>query len=719
MKQIRCLFYAFALLMSINSTAQEKKHFTIDDLTPGGATYYSLLPENIIGLQWWGDLCVRPDIDKVVASNPAKKTEKQTLATLEQVNKVLAANNSGKLSHLYDCTFPDANKKQMLLQTTGSMVLYDFGNQSLVWTIPLNEKGENNDFCKENNTLAYSVGNNLYIHAQGKEEKAITNEPQGVVSGQSVHRNEFGITKGTFWSPKGNYLAFYQMDERMVADYPFVDISTRISTPKPGKYPMAGMTSHEVKIGIYNLTTGKTIFLNAGNPKDRYFTNVCWSPDEKSIYFIELNRDQNHSQLFRYNAITGEKEQMLIEETHPKYVEPQHPILFLKDDNSKFIYQSQRDGFNHLYIYDIKGKLIKQLTAGKWLVKEIQGFDEEGKNIFITSTEVSPLDVQTYKVNLKTGKRSRVTSAAGTHITLISASGKYAIDRYSSSTVPRAIDVININKNTTENLLTASNPYKEYATPSIETGTIKADDGVTDLYYRLIKPVDFDPSKKYPVVVYVYGGPHAQVVNNTWLSGARGWEIYMASRGYIMFSVDNRGSENRGLEFENATFRQLGVLEAKDQIKGVEFLKGLPFVDANRIGVHGWSFGGFMTTNLMLRYPDVFKVGVGGGPVIDWSYYEVMYGERYMDTPETNPEGYKESNMKNHAAALKGRLLLIHGDEDPTCVLQHTLSFMKACIEAGTYPDMFIYPGHGHGVTGKDRVHLNEKITRYFDEHLK
>ena len=250
-------------------------------------------------------------------------------------------------------------------------------------------------------------------------------------------------------------------------------------------------------------------------------------------------------------------------------------------------------------------------------------------------------------------------------------------------------------------------------------GTIKAEDGVTDLYYRLIKPVDFDPAKKYPTVVYVYGGPHAQVVNNTWLGGARGWEIYMASKGYVMFSVDNRGSENRGLNFEQVTFRQLGVTEAKDQIKGVEFLKSLSFVDANRIGVHGWSFGGFMTTNLMLRYPDVFKVGVAGGPVIDWSYYEVMYGERYMDTPESNPEGYKESNMRLKAGNLKGHLLVIHGGVDPTCVPQHTYSFMKACVEAGKYPDLFIYPGHEHGVVGKDRVHLSNKMTQYFDEFLK
>ena len=713
------MVFGAALLLSVGAVAQNKKAFTIDDLIPGGATYAQHVPDNIYGLQWWGDICMKPDIDKVISINPAKKMKETTIVTLEQINKSLKEQGLELIHHFYYVSFPFSEKKIMKIEMPLKSIFYDFGEQKITKVINVKEKAANNDYCKENGSVAYTIDNNLYITDSKGQYIQVTNEPKGIVCGQSVHRNEFGISKGTYWSPKGSYLAFYKMDERMVADYPFVDIDTRIAAVTPSKYPMAGMTSHEVTIGIYNMATGKTVYLNAGNPKDRYFTNIAWSSDEKSLYFIELNRDQNHSQLFCYNAESGEKEKMLIEESHPKYVEPQFPILFLKGDNTKFFYQSQRNGFNHLYIYNIDGKLIKQLTKGNWLVKDILGFDEKGDNIYISSTEVSPLESQTYKVNLKTGKRTRVTQEAGTHTLLLSASGKYAIDRYTSTSIPRCINLIEVTKGKANNLLTANNPYEDYNTPTIEMGTIKAEDGVTDLYYRLIKPVDFDPTKKYPTVVYVYGGPHAQVVNNTWLGGARGWEIYMASKGYVMFSVDNRGSENRGLEFEQTTFRQLGVTEAKDQMKGVEFLKSLPFVDANRIGVHGWSFGGFMTTNLMLRYPETFKVGVAGGPVIDWSYYEVMYGERYMDTPESNPEGYKECNMKLKAGNLKGHLMVVHGGIDPTCVPQHTYSFMKACIEAGTYPDLFIYPGHEHGVVGKDRVHLNNKMTQYFDEFLK
>ena len=556
--------------------------------------------------------------------------------------------------------------------------------------------------------------------ADGLTQK-VTNEPEGIVCGQSVHRNEFGISKGTFWNPAGDLLAFYRMNESMVTPYPLVDITTRIALVDKIRYPMAGMLSHQVKVGIYNPATQKTIYLDMGDPKDRYFTNITWAPDGKSLYLIELNRDQNHSKLCRYDAESGKLQQVLIEERHPKYVEPQSPILFLPWDSHKFIYQSQRDGFNHLYLYNTEGELLKQLTSGPWLVQDIVGFNRNTKELIIKSTEISPLQSNLYAVNLKNGKRSLIGDPTGMHSAQISGfMGTYLIDNASSPTCPRIIKRMSTNpkKQREHTLLTAKNPYEGFEMPSIEVGTIKAADGKTDLYYRLIKPTDFDPAKKYPAIVYVYGGPHAQMITNGWMNDARGWDIYMANKGYIMFSLDNRGSSNRGLEFENATFRQLGIEEGKDQVKGVEFLKSQPYVDGERIGVHGWSFGGHMTTALMLRYPEIFKVGVAGGPVIDWGYYEIMYGERYMDTPQANPEGYKQTNLKNLAGNLKGHLLIIHDDHDDTCVPQHTLSFMKACVDARTYPDLFIYPTHKHNVLGRDRVHLHEKITRYFEEYL-
>lgn len=699
-------------LFITNVMAQELKTPTLEDLIPGGETYR--YAENLYGLQWWGDECIKPGIDTLFVINPKTGKEK-IITTQEIVNTVLEENQFGKLQHFYAVSFPWPDKEQMLIKLPGKYIVYDFKNNQIVSTTALKKEAANQDYCTTTGNVAYTVGNNLYIN-----ENAITDEPEGVVCGQSVHRNEFGISKGTFWSPKGNLLAFYRMDESMVTQYPLVDITTRIAEVNNVRYPMAGMTSHLVTVGIHNPSNGKTLYLKAGDPTDRYFTNISWAPDEKSLYLIELNRDQNHAKLCQYNAETGELMATLFEETHPKYVEPQQPIVFLPWDATKFIYQSQRDGFNHLYLYDTTGKLIRQLTEGKWLVSDILGFNEKKKEVLFSANDATGRN--NFSVNIRTGKRSLPfsmhTTTEGVHNAIASNSGRYVIDNYSTPTLPRKIDIIDTQTGKSVNLLTAANPFLGFKMPVIETGTIKAADGVTDIYYRLIKPADMDPNKKYPAIVYVYGGPHAQMVTGGWQNGARGWDIYMANKGYIMFTIDNRGSSNRGLEFENVTFRHLGIEEGKDQVKGVEYLQSLPYVDGNRIGVHGWSFGGHMTTALLLRYPEIFKVGVAGGPVIDWAYYEIMYGERYMDTPQSNPEGYEQCNLKNLAGNLKGHLLIIHDDHDDTCVPQHTLSFMKACIDARTYPDLFIYPGHKHNVMGRDRIHLHEKITRYFEDNL-
>lgn len=701
---------ALPTLLITNVMAQELKTPTLEDLIPGGETYR--FAENLYGLQWQGDVCIKPTIDTLFAIHPRTGKE-SVIVTREAVNKALEENQAGKLSHFNNISFPYADKEKMLITLPGKYVVYDLTSNKVVNSLSLQKGAANIDYCTANGNIAYTIYNNLYVN-----NDSVTAEPKGIVCGQSVHRNEFGISKGTFWSPKGNLLAFYRMDETMVTRYWLMDITKTPAEANDIRYPMAGMRSHLVTVGIYNPTTKKALYLNAGDPTDRYFTNISWAPDEKSLYLVELNRDQNHAKLCQYSTETGELMATLLEESHPKYVEPSHPIVFLPWDDTQFIYQSQRDGFNHLYLYNTQGKLLKQLTLGNWLVQNLLGFDASKKELIIASTECSPLQSNLFRVNMKNGKRTPIGNAEGVHRATLSTSGQYVIDSYSSPTVPRSISLIDTRSNKSINLLTAKDPFEGFRMPSIETGTLKAADGATDLYYRLIKPADFDPTKKYPAIVYVYGGPHAQVVNNSWMNSARGWDIYMANKGYIMLSVDNRGSDNRGLAFENATFRNLGIEEGKDQVKGAEFLQSLPYVDGNRIGVHGWSFGGHMTTALLLRYPEVFKVGVAGGPVIDWGYYEVMYGERYMDTPQTNPEGYKQSNLNNLAGNLKGHLLIIHDDHDDTCVPQHTLSFMKACVDARTYPDLFIYPCHKHNVMGRDRVHLHEKITRYFDANL-
>lgn len=715
------------LLFPLSIMAQDKQ-FTLDDLIPGGKTAGQFTPANLRQLQWYGDCYLYADGEKVLGAVPGK--EEQVLFTLEKLNVALEKVGLQAMKTLPGFGFPVQAKPVISFSANRHRIHYNFETDSVEADYQLSDKWANYDYAAGTGFLAFTEGNNLNILSADNQVTAVTNEPDaGIVCGQSVHQNEFGISKGTYWSPSGSLLAFYRMDETMVTTYPLVNTDTRCAELVPHKYPMAGMKSHEVTVGVFNTETNQTVWLNTGLPKEKYLTNIAWSPDEKSIYIVELNREQNEMTLVRYSALTGEEEARLFTETSPKYVEPQNPVVFVPGKPGQFVWQSERDGYNHLYLYDTSGKLLRKLTSGKWVVQRMLGFDAKGEHLFFSGTTPHPvkasgegtvMEVYAWQVNLKNGQRKCFTPQTGVHSVAVSPSGLYAIDQYTTPVIPRVIDILRVKdgKNMAS-LLTAPNPFEGYAMPEIVTGTIKAADDVTDLHYRLLKPVGLDENKKYPVVIYVYGGPHSQQVTGGWQYGTRGWEIYMAQRGYVVYVVDNRGTNNRGRDFEQVIHRRLGVTEMADQMKGVGFLKSLSYVDADRIGVHGWSYGGFMTTNLMTTYPDVFKVGVAGGPVIDWNMYEIMYGERYMDSPQNNPEGYAQSNLNNKAGNLKGRLLLIHCTMDPVVVWQHSLSFMKACVDADTYPDYFVYPGHRHNVSGKDRIHLHEKITRYFDDYLK
>lgn len=705
------------LLATANINAQQTKQFTLEELIPGGKDFYHFYPRLPIQYQWQGDKLISIKNDSVwVTENPQNPDKQTFLFSYDYLQQTLPKEQQGEI---YQVNFPETQELVIFYGSKG-IGLYGLKDKKAVGFFAFPEKSENHQLSPLNTFLAYTIDNNLYVLDRAGKQTAVSNETnKGIVYGQAVHRNEFGIDGGIFWSPKGNKLAFYRMDETMVTDYPLVDISARIAQLKNIKYPMAGMTSHEVTIGVFDPNTQTIVYLKTRGPKDLYLTNVAWSPDEQFIYVAELNREQNHLQLNRYNATTGDFDKTLFEETDSRYVEPQHPVMFVANHPDRFVWQSRRDGYNHLYLYDISGKLLKQLTHGEWEVTEVKGFDAKGENLFFESTYPAPMDRHLFVINLNSGKMQQLTTESGMHNGTISISGLYLLDRFSSNDNPGKIYLINMRNKKTTLLSAAKNPFQDYNIPTVESGTIKAADNKTDLYYRLVKPHDFYPSKKYSTIIYVYGGPHSQMVQNRWRYGSGGWEMYMAQRGYLVFVMDNRGTSYRGDEFEKATFRHLGVEEAKDQMKGVEFLKSLPYVDANRMGIHGWSFGGFMTINMLLRNPDVFKAGVAGGPVIDWKYYEVMYGERYMDTPQENPDGYRESSLLNKADQLKSRLLIIHGDEDPTVVWQNSLQFLKSCIQNGTHPDYFVYPGHGHNMMGHDRVHLHEHITRYFDDFCK
>ena len=704
-----------------------QKQFTLEDLNYGGNNFHNMVPKNRY-TAWWGDQLVRTDAEfcALIDKNTGKETR---LFSVDDINKWVASIGNIKVHSLYHATFPYPNQQLVLLNTSKMRMLVNWKTKQVVWK--QDAKDENfADWNAQSRAVAFVKGDNLYVNnAQGTLKQLTKDGSRDIVYGQSVHRDEFGIYKGTFWSNDGQKLAFYRMDQSMVADYPLVDIDTRIATETPVRYPMAGEKSHLVTVGIYDLNTDKTVYLNTGDPTDRYFTNIAWAPDGKLIYLIEMNRAQNHYSLDAYDPATGNKTATLYTESSDKYVHPMHAITFIPWDKNRFILQSEKDGYNHLYLFDTGGKQIKQLTTGKWIVVDLLGFNAKTKEAIILSTEASPIQNNLYAVNLQTGARrlldngkgchANTTGEGGSHKPALSFSGQWILDSYTEPTVPRNIDIVNVASAKATRYFTAENPWVGYTVPEYTCGKIKAADGTTDLYYRMVKPTNFDPNKKYPTIIYVYGGPGVRNVEARWHYWSRGWETYMAQKGYLLFILDNRGSSARGLAFEQATFHHLGVEEAKDQMKGVEYLTSLPYVDKDRMGVHGWSFGGFMTTTLITSHPEVFKVGVAGGPVIDWKWYEVMYGERYMGTPQNNPKGYAESSLLSKAKNLKGKLQIITGMNDPVVVPQHCLNFLQECIKVGTQPDFFVYPGEPHNMRGHQSTHLHERISQYFDDYLK
>ncbi|MFO7863031.1 MAG: DPP IV N-terminal domain-containing protein [Salinivirgaceae bacterium] len=713
------LILSFISLVITTSTIAQTKTFTMEEAIIGYTK--GLYPESIYGKWQPGSpYFIYKDGNSIIQLH-AKNNSVEELFSLSSINEKLSAMDEDTLKYL---PFPQwINEQRFLLKAGQKCYIIAATDLNINHIIELADKDANLDFTEFDEELKIAVTNqnSLFIVSPEKRKEVASSDSDELVYGSDVSRREFGISKGTFWSPDARYLAYYIKDNSNVKQYPLVDITTREAEPDLIRYPMAGMASEQVWLGVYNIENGKHIYIEKDNAAtEQYLTNITWGPESKFIYIQVLNREQNHMKLNKYNATTGELVSTLFEEKHDKYVEPYHTLNFAPKSNESFFYQSRRNGYNHIYHYTTDGELIQQITDGPWEVTSFLGFDEKGKNIFYTSTEVSAIERHTYKVNIsKPNKKIQLTEKPGTHRVSLSDGGQYIFDRFQSTDVPGVMQVISTAKGKKQIIKTAENPLKEYNMGKMTIGTIKAADDSTNLYYRLIKPINFDPGKKYPAIVYVYGGPHAQLINNTWLGGAQMWQHFMAQQGYVMLTVDNRGSANRGLEFENIIHNYCGKHEMEDQLRGIQLLQNLNYVDTARIGVHGWSYGGFMTTSLLTNHSDVFKVGVAGGPVIDWKYYEIMYGERYMSSPENNPDGYEATSLLKMAPKLKRKLLIIHGYIDPTVVPQHSLQFVRECVKNNIPVDFFMYPRAEHNVRGKDRIHLMQKVTDYFDDYLK
>lgn len=708
------------MLMGFFTHAQ--KNLTIEEATLAAQKGFGT--KSIYGAQWRNNnelTYIDATFKTLVAKNTNNTANDKFITTTDLENAL--GEVIGDKASLY--TFPFdyhwENEKELAFTYQGKdskfYVVYNIDSKKITKKIKFNPAASEEIIAPDKNYIVYLNKNNIEITFDNGTVTKITTDPDYVVNGSSnTHRNEFGINRGMWISPNGKKILFYKKDERMVTDYPLVDFGTRIAEEKPVKYPMAGMKSEEVSLHIYDIDTKSTVSLKIDGDKEQFLTMPTWSPKSDMVYVGVLNRGQDHLKLQRYQAATGVLDKQLFEEKSKTYVEPNTPLKFLNDN--EFIYLSEKDGYRHMYRYNTNGKQLNSYVYNDVVFKDFVNVSP--KEIYYMGTGNKGMDKLLYKVDLKSGKTQAITKTSATYNVEMNSDKSWYYAQYTNFSTPNAISLNSVNGKTNVELLNAPNPYEgKTILPKVEMVTLKAADGKTDLNGRLLYPTNFDENKKYPVMVYVYGGPHAQLVSNRFGGGAGGFDYYMAQQGFVVFTLDNRGSENRGRDFEHVIHRELGQNEMADQMKGVEFLKAKKFVDADKIGVYGWSFGGFMTTSLMINYPETFKVGVAGGPVIDWKWYEVMYGERYMDTPEENPEGYEKTSTLNKVKNLNGRLLLIHGAQDPVVVQQHSMEFIEKCIKEGKQVDYFLYPTHEHNVSGKDRVHLNAKIADYFITHLK
>jgi len=699
------------LFISFSLFGQEKKPLTLEDAILKGKT--ELAPENINGIKWIDTDKFAHYGEKGALQIKNSKGDDQKVITPNDLNATLSAIGVDSISKVRPLAWK--NPTSFYFKVDRQFFEYDYTTGDLSQVVRIPKKAENIQLAPKTGFVAYTLDNNVYVATSTEDKIPVTNfkKESGISAGVAIHRSEFGITKGLFWSKDGSKLGFYQMDESMVTDYPLADYSIMPALSEPIKYPMAGQKSHHARVGIFNVENQSTVYLKTGDPKEQYLTNFTFSPNGNTAYLAVLNRGQNHMKLKSYSVETGAETAMLFEERNKKYVEPEEPPHFLPDGS--FLWFSERDGFNHIYHYSTEGKLIGQVTKGEFEIKGLISTVDNGKAIIVEAAD-GLMNEAVYHIEIRSAKMKRLDKRQGTY-SVYGSDNSNLIIKYQSYETPLDIDIYTPGGKKLADLKNSENPLTNYQVGEIDFPVIYASDS-TELQGRLIKPFDFDSSKTYPVIVYLYGGPHVQLVTNDYKGGAPLWMHYAANQGYLVFTVDSRGSGNRGLYFEQATFRQLGTVEMEDQLQGVEYLKTLDFANTDKMAIHGWSFGGFMTLSMMLRNPDVFDVGVAGGPVTDWNMYEVMYTERYMDSPDENPDGYRTADLKNYVSNLSGDVLIIHGLDDNVVVPQHSYTLLEKFVQSGKQVDFFVYPGYKHNVRGKDRVHLMHKVLDYIELHL-
>lgn len=583
-------------------------------------------------------------------------------------------------------------------------------------------------FSPKADKVAFIEDNNIKVQnlATGAITAVTTDgEFNKIINGATdwVYEEEFAIDKGFFWSPDGSKIAYLRFDESGVREYSFDNYGPLYPEAYKYKYPKAGEDNSIVTVSIADLATGKTTAVEIGKNTDQYIPRIAWTADPSKLLVVRMNRTQNQLDMLFADASSG-KTNIIYTENSNAYIDIHEGegnfFTFLKD-NKRFVISSEKDGYNHLYLYDISGKLINQITKGKWDVIALQGIDEKNGVVYYTSHEEGAMYTSVYSVKLDGTKKAKLNSQRGKNDPRFTPTFKYMFNTYSSNFTP-PVYTINDNKGKQLQVLEDNallkkklDEYnlgtKEYFKMPIETGD--------SLNGWMIKPADFDPNKRYPVLMYVYGGPGSQTVTDEYNPGWFFWHQMMASKGYIVVSVDNRGTGARGAAFKNATYLNLGQYETEDQISVAKYLGKLPYVDRNRIGIHGWSFGGYMSSLCITKGADYFKTAIAVAPVTNWKYYDSIYTERFLDSPKKNNKGYEDNSPINFVNKLKGNYLLIHGTADDNVHFQNSVDMVDALVKANKQFEQFFYPNKNHGIYGGNtRLHLYTKLTNFLLEKL-
>jgi dipeptidyl-peptidase-4 len=642
-----------------------------------------------------------------------KMLEKAAVAPIQP--KVFGWQNRRVSSESYQW-FP--NSEDLLAEVKGDLfIVHPNGQFEQITKTAIEE--EDPKLSPDGHQVLYRWKWNLYVlDLATKQARQLTSDGTStLMNGQLdwVYPEELDLGTATWWSPDSKQIAYFQFNVADEFVYPQTDLIAERAFPEPERYPQAGTPNALVKLGVIPVQGSSTTWMDLGETSNTLLARVDWLPNGSQIAVQRFNRVQNELDLLFCNPATGTVHKVLNEQSKT-WLNPADNLYLLKS-KPQFLWTSERSGFRHLYRYSDEGELLGQVTSGDWMVASVAAIDEAHQKVYFTSTETSPLERQLYSVSFSGGERTRITQGSGTHFAHANADGSYFVDTYSSMTRPPETVLRDGTGQQLASLLAAdmSDPNRSDLLPG-QVIPLKTPDGVT-LYGRLIKPAGFTSGTKYPAIVSVYGGPGAQSIMNTWAGIS--WEQVLAHRGYVVWEMDNRGSANRGHAFESPIYHEFGKIEVADQRFGVEQLIKMGFVDPARIGITGWSYGGYMTIHSLLLAPDVFKVGVAGAPVTDWHNYDTIYTERYMGLPDQNPQGYDAASNVKNAAKLQGKLLIVHNIEDDNVLFQNTMQMANALEEANKQFFMQIYPQKTHGVSGLLRRALYEEMTNFFDAHLK